>query len=467
MKRVGASICTKPWVVRATIPLLLFVAFGWGICATQNTSRVAALPAFSSQHFADYDAELRRPDGRVDVDSMVARLHQLGVTTYYWLVWHAATDWDDLKLFLPKAAQANIAVWVYLVPPTESPPHVGTQFSEPFRLDYKRWAEEIARLSLQHTNLTAWVIDDFYANHELFSPAYLREMQARAKRINPRLAFLPLMYFNEITRKFADDYHEVIDGVVVAYPQDRDEIAYARAILNGETAALPGQFSFPWNTPSAPGDFASAGLAARVTPASRCSVRFREQDDFTGPTSGYHFKQLLLDDVVVWEEDVAGGTAGWRDMEVDLAGKLPGRTNVTLAFRLVDRKGVSNFGVRWRVRDLRTEGLEPVASWNEPQNWQVRHRGHFEAGFGKASQKSARRFQIPFMVMTAADAGEFKQRHGEPASPARIAEWLRMCLQAKSDHLCEGVVTYCLDKRTNSETFLPARQLFQEFRTGK
>ena len=33
---------------------------------------------------------------------------ELGVTSYYWLVWHAATDWDDLKLFLPKAARREL-----------------------------------------------------------------------------------------------------------------------------------------------------------------------------------------------------------------------------------------------------------------------------------------------------------------------------------------------------------------------
>ena len=32
--------------------------------------------------------------------------------------------------------------------------------------------------------------------------------------INPRLAFLPLMYFNEMRAPFVDDYREVIDGVV-------------------------------------------------------------------------------------------------------------------------------------------------------------------------------------------------------------------------------------------------------------
>ncbi len=37
-------------------------------------------------HLADYDSELRRPDGRVDADLLVARLKDLGVTTYYWLI---------------------------------------------------------------------------------------------------------------------------------------------------------------------------------------------------------------------------------------------------------------------------------------------------------------------------------------------------------------------------------------------
>ena len=92
---------------------------------TQRELHAAASPV--RDVLADYDAELRRPDGRVDVDAMAARLKELGVTSYYWLIWHAATDWDDLKLFLPKAAQAGIAVTVYLVPPSESPPQYGSQ----------------------------------------------------------------------------------------------------------------------------------------------------------------------------------------------------------------------------------------------------------------------------------------------------------------------------------------------------
>jgi hypothetical protein len=417
----------------------------------------------SPLHFADYDSEPRRADGHVDGDALLARLKELHVTTYYWLVWHARTDWDDLKLFLPKAAQANIAVWVYLVPPTESAPKYGDLYCEPFRLDYGRWAEEIARLSLQHTNLTAWVMDDFFANHEFFTPAVIRDLQHRARGINPRLAFLPLMYFGEIRRAFVQDYREVIDGVVVAYPQGRDDIDQAWAILNDAAVVLPGELSYPWSTQSQPGDFVRVSQSATVGPSARQRLRFRERDDFTAATSGYHFKQLLVDETVVWEADVAGGTNAWGEVAVDVTAATQGKTNLTLAFRLLDKQGVSNFGVRWQVKDLQAEGLTLAAGLDQPRKWQVTQRGAFESGFGDRIKPAERRFHVPFIVMTAGDVGEFRLRHGDPVSPERIAEWLKFCLQAWREGKCDGVVTYCLDKQPRSRIFDLARDLIGEY----
>jgi hypothetical protein len=437
----------------------------WAGATSQTPVSGPPAPHLFRQHLADYDAELRRADGRVDIDTLVARLKELGVTTYYWLIWHAPTDWDDLKLFLPQAAQAGIDVWVYLVPPSESPPKYGSQYSEPFRLDYQRWGEEIAKLSLRHTNLTAWVIDDFYANRVFFTPAYLREMQARSKGINPRLAFLPLMYFNEITAKFAEDYREVIDGAVVAYLQDREEIERIWAVLNDADVIPPSELRFPPGAPSQPGDFVMASQSAQVLPADRYVLSFRERDDFTGPTAGYHFKQLLVDDTVVWEQDVAGGPAGWHKVAVDITGQVRGKTRVAVAFRLFDKKGVSNFGVHWRLGELGTENLRLAADLTEPGKWQADRRGAFETGFGGAIKEGRRRFHIPFISMTAGDIRELGERHGDPATPERVAAQLRLSLQAWREGKCDGVVTYCLDKRPQSPTFPLARKLFHEFRS--
>jgi hypothetical protein len=395
---------------------------------------------------------------------MVRRLREAGVNSYYWLIAHAATDWEDLKLFLPQAARANIEVWAYLVPPSESAPRNGTLYPEPFRLDYFRWAEEVARLALEHTNLTAWVIDDFYENHALFTPAYVSEMRQKAKALNPQLRFLPLMYYGELNRKFVDDYRDAIDGVVAAYPQGRDEIDHAWAILNDAAVAQPGELSFPHYTASKTGDFVMVSQTARLFSGAHPKLRFRERDDFAGPTAGYHFKQVLIDGRVVWDEDVAGGSNEWRQIDLDLSGvaRASAATNVVVTFRLLDKRGVGNFGVRWRLKDLQTERLEMAADFDSPDAWEVERRGSFEAGFGPAAKKGARRFHVPLMVMTAAQPIEFKLRHGEPASPERIAQWLSMCLEAMRDQKCEGVVTYCLDKREKSPEFPLVRELFQK-----
>jgi hypothetical protein len=414
---------------------------------------------------ADYDAELRRSDNRVDTALMVQRLKDLRVTTYYWLIAHATTDLDDLKLFLPEAAKAHIEVWVYLVPPSESAPKYSNLYPEPFRLDYLRWAEEIARLSLEHTNLTAWVIDDFYENHPLYTPAYVRDMQQRAKQINAHLKFLPLMYYWEINRKFADDYRNVIDGVVAAYPQSAQEIERAWTIFNDVPIAEPCELTFPHYTPSLEGDFAMVTQSATAS-GNRQSLTFLEQDDFAGPTSGYHFKQLLVNGTVAWEEDVAGGTNGWTKIHVDVSDQVHSASNVSIAFRLLDKKGVSNFGVHWRLKDLRAEGLKLSATLDTPAQWKLEQRSSFEAGFGEALKKREPRFHIPLFVMTAAQPVEFKLRHGEPASPERISQWLRMCLDEMKKGKCDGVVTYCLDKATDSPTYPLVQKLFHDIRSS-
>jgi hypothetical protein len=424
----------------------------------------------SRSHFADYDAALRLPNGRVDADRLISRLQEAGATTYYWLICHAATDWDDLKLFLPKAAKAKLEVWVYIAPPSESPPNT-KRYSEPFRCNYERWAEEIARLSLQQPNLTGWVIDDFYGNNDVFTPAYVRRMQTHAKRINPHLAFLPLMYFDEITRQFVEQYRETIDGVIVAYPQDRQEIDDAWAVLNdvARDTVFPRQLVCPWNTSTKAGDFAAATVSAKVLAGNRQVVRFCQRDFCPWSKKGYHFKQLLLNGRLVWEEDIADDNKKTilREVTVDVSRYAHDKTHIDLTFRLFEKNAVSNFSVRWYLKDLQTEGLEPAADFRKPEKWQASHCGGLEAGFGEALRQGKSQFQIPYVVMTAADAEEFQLRHDNPISPQRMGEWLRMCLEARRDGKCDGVVTYCLDKRAGSDFFPLAAKLSRDYRPAE
>ncbi len=403
---------------------------------------------------ADYAAEIRRPDGRLDVERMVERLAGLAVDTYFYLIWHRETDWEDLKRFLPAARAAGIDVWAYLVPPSESPPRM-SRYSEPFRLDYLRWAEEIARLSLTEPNLKAFVIDDFHVN-DLYTPEYVRRMRERARAINPRMRFLPLMYFPEIDREWVEAYGDAIDGVVAAYPPDPAAIRATWSLLN-DAVSLPARYliSFPWKTRSASGSAGSLVRDATVLPGRVPQIRLTQRDDYAGPTAGYHFKQLRVDGRVVWEEDVAGGKRDWQEATVRLPGLAAGP--VQLEFRVFDRKGVGNFGVDVELRETTFEGLESPGDWRWSGDapWRFRRQPAVEA---------RRSFRIPLVVMVAGNRSQFTKRNGAPPTPERIRSKVEMALGEMQHGFAEGVVTYSLRKDPGDPVYRAVRQLFVEAR---
>jgi hypothetical protein len=188
-------------------------------CATHRAGETAARHqrAQGILHTrATYCSAPRKADGRVDVDKLVAELVDVGANTYSFCIHASATDWDDLKLILPKAREKGIRVWASVVPPSESPPRTKL-YAEPFRLDYERWAVEFARLSLQETNLVAWSIDDFTHNLKFYTPTYLTNVLNASHRVNPKLAFVPCCYFPTITPKFVTNYCPLIDGILFPY----------------------------------------------------------------------------------------------------------------------------------------------------------------------------------------------------------------------------------------------------------
>ena len=188
-------------------------------CATADkqagrSKNPAAAPLVGTR--ATYCSVPRKPDGRADVDKLVAELLDVGANTYSFCIHSAATDWDDFQLFLPKARAHHIKVWGSVVPPSESPPRTKL-YAEPFRLDYQRWAVEFARLSVKEPNLIAWSIDDFTHNLKIYTPEYVKEMQAKAHAINPKLAFVPCCYYPTINQSFATNYAPLLDGILFPY----------------------------------------------------------------------------------------------------------------------------------------------------------------------------------------------------------------------------------------------------------
>lgn len=180
--------------------------------------------------FGTYAGVPRGKDRRVDVARLAQELGGLRADTYSWLIHDRATDWDDLKVFLPLARKGGIRVWVTLVPPSESPPN-NRMFSEPFQLDYERWAVEIARLSVAEPNLVAWSIDDFTHNLKFYTPEKLRGIVDGARKINPKLAFVPCCYFRGTKPGFIANYRDSLDGLLFPYRSESGKIGLTDASL--------------------------------------------------------------------------------------------------------------------------------------------------------------------------------------------------------------------------------------------
>ena len=192
-----------------------------------------------------YAALPRQPNGRADIDQLIEQLKELNANTYNWLIWQNENDWADLQLFMPVALKNRIAVWVSLVPPSESKP-IAKWSSEPYGLDYIKWSEEIAKLSLQYPNLVVFSIDDFVHNLKTYTPEYLGKMMTEIDRINPSLQFIPCSYYRQITPDFVKKYASYLDGLLFPYRAESEggnlrnadlvesEIARLRSLFNGE-----------------------------------------------------------------------------------------------------------------------------------------------------------------------------------------------------------------------------------------
>jgi hypothetical protein len=206
-------------VTRAGIGLALICVQLLSGCATRplTPAQAHALRAEALRNTrATYCTTPRKPDGRVDTDRLVEQLAEVHANTFSFCIHTSSNDWDDFKLFLPKARAKGIRVWGSVVPPSESPPRL-KMYAEPFRLDYARWAVEFAQLSLREPNLVAWSIDDFTHNLKVYTPEHLREMLEGSRRVNPRLAFVPCCYLPAITPRFVTNYCSLIDGILFPY----------------------------------------------------------------------------------------------------------------------------------------------------------------------------------------------------------------------------------------------------------
>jgi hypothetical protein len=227
--------------------LTLFALLLGTASAAASDAATAARRQALAHSYGTYGANLRTPDGHIDAQRLLADLDELHANTYNWLIAGTATDWDDLHAFLPLARQHGIRVWVTLLPPSESPPKT-QHFSEPFRLDFERWAAELAALSAREPALVAWSIDDFAYNLKVFTPERMQKIITAQREKNLNFAFAPCVYYKHATPAFAKRYGEFLDGILFPYRSESTKAGFADATqVAPEVKALKERFgaNFP------------------------------------------------------------------------------------------------------------------------------------------------------------------------------------------------------------------------------
>jgi hypothetical protein len=210
---------------------LAIVLFSFLCCQVSlaDENRDTAVRRAAPQHsYGTYAGEIRTPDGHMDTARLLSELGELHANTYNWLISRANTDWDDLHTFLPLAQTKGIRVWVTLLPPSESAPKTKHN-SEPFRLDYERWAAELAELSSHERALVAWSLDDFAYNLKTFSPDYMQKVIAVQRAKNPDFAFVPCIYYKQATSALAERYKKFFDGILFPYRSESSTAGFKDA----------------------------------------------------------------------------------------------------------------------------------------------------------------------------------------------------------------------------------------------
>ena len=424
---------------------------------------LAAPAAARPPVLGDFAAEIRREDGHIDAEATVESLKKLGANTYFYLIWHAATDWEDLPAFADAARKQDIEVWVYLIPWSETPlSKKSWGYSEPFRVDYIRWAQEIARLSLKHPNIVGYVIDDFYTNTqaERFSEAYVKRMREAEKAINPRLRFYPLCYFQQPWGEFMDRFGALVDGVVAAYPKSRVQIGNALAYLNDEPRGASAMVEFPRVTKSAAGDKGSVWADLSVKNASAASLSFYFDDADRNMNLGHHQAFVRVDGKLVWVSDTALHTDD-QIVDLDLSRLARGRERLRVELGVVETRGVGNYPVRAKFDDIWAYGFDTPSARLSEKLFTRKSTGAFKVNLMGASEPARRRI-LPMIVMPAGEGEQHEKRYPEPGTPQNIAAKVAMAVEMARAGRVEGVVTYCLPKKDGGEVFAAVQKVFRE-----
>jgi hypothetical protein len=229
--------------------------------------------------------------------------------------------------------------------------------------------------------------DDPYRNTQIWSTE--QEQIDAAYNILKRynLPLFWMVYTSQLTRTPANpsaDYVKKVVQIALDNMRQGKLAGVITYVLQKEFVPEPsdhkassgrGYFSLfvPAGAPTNPGDFSSATQVIRPDGSGKYKLRFRTMDE--GPNvAGYHFKQVLIDETIVWEQDVAKNTTDlqWEEVNLDLTPYLQGKKTAKLTFRLYEKNGVRNYFNNVGFEALQTEGFTVEnQDFEQKDDWEI------------------------------------------------------------------------------------------------
>lgn len=187
----------------------------------------------------EYDNGVRQ----IDVDATLDALEEANVNTYAYILSGlphygdgqtgpdviTAAQWAAFPAFADAAAERNIDVYLYMSPPSNGylsnkvPRPEQEPGLRPFGWDYIAWAEAVAKVAAEHSNVGGLMIDDFNSNTPFenspyqfsFTPDYVKQMAAAARAQDADFKIYGVIY--QPSLDVSAQFRGALDGIIFPY----------------------------------------------------------------------------------------------------------------------------------------------------------------------------------------------------------------------------------------------------------